>query len=47
MFWTLPRAGRRAKELPPKHGAPLRVVAEDYYGSDWVKYVDRISVEAT
>jgi sulfoxide reductase catalytic subunit YedY len=35
------------KELPRKHGSPLRVVAEDYYGSDWVKYVDRISVEAT
>jgi DMSO/TMAO reductase YedYZ molybdopterin-dependent catalytic subunit len=35
------------KELPRKHGPPLRVVAEDYYGSDWVKYVDRISVEAS
>ena len=35
------------KELPRKHGSPLRVVAEDYYGSDWVKYVDRISVETT
>ena len=34
------------KELPRKHGSPLRVVAEDYYGSDWVKYVDRISVES-
>jgi DMSO/TMAO reductase YedYZ molybdopterin-dependent catalytic subunit len=35
------------KDLPRKHGSPLRVVAEDYYGSDWVKYVDRILVEAT
>ena len=35
------------KELPRKHGSPLRVVAEDYYGSDWVKYVDRIFVETT
>jgi DMSO/TMAO reductase YedYZ molybdopterin-dependent catalytic subunit len=35
------------KDLPRKHGSPLRVVAEDYYGSDWVKYVDRISVETT
>lgn len=35
------------KELPRQHGFPLRVVAEDYYGSDWVKYVDRISVERT
>ena len=33
--------------LPRKHGFPLRVVAEDYYGSDWVKYVDRIAVERT
>ncbi len=35
------------KDLPRKHGSPLRVVAEDHYGSDWVKYVDRISVETT
>lgn len=35
------------KELPRKHGFPFRVVAEDYYGSDWVKYVDRITVERT
>jgi sulfoxide reductase catalytic subunit YedY len=33
------------KALPRKHGFPLRVVAEDYYGSDWVKYVDTITVE--
>lgn len=33
------------KELPRKHGFPLRVVAEDHYGSEWVKYVDRITVE--
>ena len=31
--------------LPRKHGFPLRVVAEDYYGSNWVKYVDRLTVE--
>lgn len=30
--------------LPEKHGFPLRVVAEDYYGSDWVKYVYKIKV---
>jgi DMSO/TMAO reductase YedYZ molybdopterin-dependent catalytic subunit len=35
------------KALPRKHGYPLRVVAEDFYGSDWVKYVDRITVEST
>lgn len=30
------------KKLPQKHGFPLRIVAEDYYGSDWVKYVYKI-----
>lgn len=29
--------------LPMKHGYPLRVVAEDYYGHDWVKYVFRVT----
>jgi len=33
------------RDLPRRHGFPLRVVAEDYYGSDWVKYVTRVSVE--
>ena len=33
------------KALPRKHGFPLRVVAEDHYGSEWVKYVDKITVE--
>jgi sulfoxide reductase catalytic subunit YedY len=28
--------------LPRKHGFPLRVVAEDNYGSVWVKYVHRV-----
>jgi len=30
--------------LPRKHGAPLRLVYEDVYGSDWVKYVDELEV---
>jgi len=30
--------------LPQKHGLPLRLVYEDAYGSDWVKYVDEIVV---
>ena len=30
--------------LPQKHGFPLRLVYEDVYGSDWVKYVDEIVV---
>ena len=29
-------------KLPIKHGFPLRIVAEDYYGDDWVKYVYKI-----
>ena len=29
--------------LPMKHGFPLRVVAEDYYGDDWVKYVYKVT----
>jgi sulfoxide reductase catalytic subunit YedY len=32
------------KALPRKHGFPLRVVAEGYYGYDWVKYVAKIMV---
>ncbi|MFC1822530.1 molybdopterin-dependent oxidoreductase [Thermodesulfobacteriota bacterium] len=31
--------------LPKKHGFPLRVVAEDYYGDDWVKYVYKMILE--
>ncbi len=30
------------ERLPQKHGFPLRIVAEDYYGNDWVKYVYKI-----
>ena len=33
-----------AEKLPQQHGFPLRIVAEDYYGSDWVKYVYKIEV---
>lgn len=29
-------------KLPQQHGFPLRIVAEDYYGDDWVKYVYKI-----
>ena len=31
--------------LPQKHGFPLRLVAEDRYGHEWVKFVYRITVE--
>lgn len=30
--------------LPQKHGFPLRLVYEDAYGHDWVKYVDEIII---
>ncbi len=30
--------------LPAKHGFPLRVVAPDRYGDDWVKYVAKVEV---
>jgi sulfoxide reductase catalytic subunit YedY len=32
-------------DLPRKNGFPLRLVAEDYYGSVWVKYVDKITMD--
>ena len=33
------------KQLPQKHGFPLRVVAEGYYGYDWIKYVYKVTVD--
>jgi DMSO/TMAO reductase YedYZ molybdopterin-dependent catalytic subunit len=35
--------GVNGQDLPVKHGFPLRVVAEDFYGYDWVKYVYRVT----
>lgn len=31
--------------LAQKHGFPLRVVAEGYYGADWVKYVWKVTAD--
>jgi sulfoxide reductase catalytic subunit YedY len=31
--------------LPQKHGYPLRLVAEDHYGSRWAKYVEKIEIQ--
>ena len=33
------------KVLPEKHGYPLRLVAEDYYGGVWVKYVYKVTAD--
>jgi sulfoxide reductase catalytic subunit YedY len=30
--------------LPQRHGFPLRLVFEDAYGYDWVKYIDEMAV---
>ena len=38
--------GVNGQALPKKHGFPLRVVAEGNYGSVWVKYVNRVVLEA-
>lgn len=35
--------GANGVKLPQKHGFPLRIVAEDYLGGDWIKYVSRIT----
>lgn len=31
--------------LPKEHGYPIRLVAKGHYGSDWVKWVDRIEIK--
>ncbi len=36
--------GVNGESLPKKHGFPLRVVAEGYYGHDWVKYVYKMTL---
>ncbi|MDJ0623505.1 MAG: molybdopterin-dependent oxidoreductase [Desulfocapsaceae bacterium] len=32
------------QQLPERHGFPVRLVAEDYKGRRWVKYLNRITV---
>jgi DMSO/TMAO reductase YedYZ molybdopterin-dependent catalytic subunit len=32
--------------LPVQNGFPLRLVAEDHYGYEWVKYVDKVSFDS-
>jgi DMSO/TMAO reductase YedYZ molybdopterin-dependent catalytic subunit len=33
------------EDLPQQNGFPLRLVAENYFGHTWVKYVDHLEVE--
>jgi len=33
------------KVLPQKHGFPVRAIAEDYYGSNWTKYVNTVEAD--
>lgn len=37
--------GVNGETLPKKHGFPLRIVAKDYYGFNWLKYVYRVKLE--
>lgn len=37
--------GVNGETLPVRNGFPLRIVAEGYYGGDWVKYVSRLTLE--
>ena len=36
--------GVNGETLPKEHGFPLRVVAEGYYGYDWLKYVYKVTL---
>ena len=37
--------GVNGETLPKKHGFPLRIVASDYYGFNWLKYVYKVKFE--
>jgi sulfoxide reductase catalytic subunit YedY len=37
--------GVNGETLPQKHGFPLRAVAGDFYGYDWIKYVCEVTVD--
>lgn len=38
--------GVNGQPLPERHGFPLRLVAEDHYGDEWVKCVGKIIVQS-
>jgi DMSO/TMAO reductase YedYZ molybdopterin-dependent catalytic subunit len=31
--------------LPPEHGFPVRIIAEDILGGKWVKWIDYIKID--
>ena len=37
--------GVNGQPLPERHAFPLRLVAEDHYGDEWVKCVVKIIVQ--
>ena len=37
--------GVNGETLPKKHGFPLRIVAKDYCGFNWLKYVYKVKLE--
>lgn len=37
--------GANGRTMPQKHGFPLRLVAEGWFGYEWVKFVDSITVD--
>jgi sulfoxide reductase catalytic subunit YedY len=41
---VFPAYAVNGRKLPPKHGFPLRVVAEGHWGYTWVKYVYKIEL---
>jgi sulfoxide reductase catalytic subunit YedY len=34
------------QKLPKKHGFPIRIVAEGHWGSEWVKYVNKLEFDS-
>jgi DMSO/TMAO reductase YedYZ molybdopterin-dependent catalytic subunit len=38
--------GVNGETLPVQNGFPVRLVAEDHYGYQWVKYVDKVSFDS-
>jgi DMSO/TMAO reductase YedYZ molybdopterin-dependent catalytic subunit len=39
--------GVNGETLPVRNGFPLRLVAQDHYGYEWVKYVDKVTFDSS